>query len=220
MDPFETFADDVLVLKARAYSEAYMSQYDASHDWSHIQRVVALAHKIYIATAPSHSTLSLRKVTLAALLHDVGDRKYVKPSQDAATLVRDFLVGAGADESLADDVQAICLGVSYAAEMRDPARTAALITTHPELAVVQDADRLDAIGAVGIGRCFAYGAAKAAQRGLQGSVDHFGEKLLRLEGMMKTQVGRELARERTERLRLFEAWWQEENAAVNVPRVG
>lgn len=216
MDPFETFADDRLVLKAKAYSEAYMSQYDASHDWSHIQRVVAMAHKIYTATAPSNPTLSLRKVILAALLHDVGDRKYVKPGEDPTTLVRDFLLGAGADKELADDVQAICLGVGYTSEVRDPARTAALVAAYPELAVVQDADRLDAIGAVGIGRCFAYGAVKDPHRGLQGSVDHFGEKLLRLEGMMKTQAGREMAADRTERLRMFETWWREENASVDL----
>ena len=56
---------------------------------------------------------------------------------------------------------------------------------------------LAAIGAVGIARCFAFGAAKAPDRGLHGSIEHFEEKLVKIEGMMKTDAGKELARERT-----------------------
>ena len=115
----------------------------------------------------------------------------------------------------------------------------------PELAIVQDADRLDAIGAIGIARCFTYGGAASSVtrkpslsggnvagtrmsastagggggyyvstnpgRSLQESMDHFGEKLLRLEGMMKTPEGKRLARVKTQRLRVFQEWWNEEN---------
>lgn len=206
------FGDDDLVTKAAAFSEAYMSNYDASHDWNHILRVVALAHKIHAATP--ESSLSLRKITLAALLHDVGDKKYLQPGQDATSLVRDFLLQSGADSALASEIQDICLGVSYSSEVKDPSKVMALIAKYPELAVVQDADRLDAIGAVGVSRCFTFGALKGGGRGMQDSIDHFSDKLLRIEGMMKTEAGRELAKERTERLRLFEAWWTEEVAVA------
>jgi uncharacterized protein len=78
----------------------------------------------------------------------------------------------------------------------------------PELGIVQDADRLDAIGAVGIGRTFTYGGAvrNAVQkgRGLQETIEHFTDKLECLEGLMKTTEGRRLAMERTRRLKLFE----------------
>lgn len=74
----------------------------------------------------------------------------------------------------------------------------------------------DSIGAVGIGRLFTYGGAKAPHRGMGGSVDHMGEKLYKLEAMMKTAAGKEMARVRTERLRVFESWWDEEMAAGNV----
>ena len=78
---------------------------------------------------------------------------------------------------------------------------------------MQDADRLDAIGAVGIGRMFTYGGART-ERSMGGTVAHLDEKLVRLEGMMKTAVGREVARERGERLRVFRGWWVEEGGEV------
>lgn len=73
---------------------------------------------------------------------------------------------------------------------------------------MQDADRLDALGGIGIGRAFAYGGARG--RGLGETVGHFEEKLVRLEGMMKTGEGRRLARVRGERVRVFRGWVREE----------
>ncbi|PHH85842.1 hypothetical protein CDD83_11100 [Cordyceps sp. RAO-2017] len=196
--------DDGLIAKATEYVRAYMAHYDGSHDFSHIERVLRLALHIQSRT-PSTSR---RVVTLCALMHDVGDRKYLRPGEDPTRLVRDVLRSLGADDDLADKVQAVCLGVSYSSEVKDPARAAALLAAHPELAVVQDADRLDAIGAVGIGRAFAFGGAKGRPMGQ--TIDHFDDKLLHLEAMMKTETGRLLARERTERLRTMKAWWREE----------
>ncbi|KAK3309084.1 uncharacterized protein B0T15DRAFT_128871 [Chaetomium strumarium] len=207
----DAFADDPLVQSITAYVKDYMSHYDASHSWDHIERVVSLAHHIYTHSDPSfRSTLDLRTIYLAALLHDVGDHKYLKPNEDSATLISTVLQSHACPAALATKIQTICLGVSYSAEIRDPARVASLIHAHPELAVVQDADRLDAIGAVGIGRMFTFGGARTTGRSMDGSMEHVDEKLVRLEGMMKTAVGRELARVRGERLRVFQGWWREE----------
>ena len=79
--------------------------------------------------------------------------------------------------------------------------------------MVQDADRLDAMGAVGIGRMFTYGGAKTA-RAMGGTMAHLDEKLVGLEGMMKTEVGKGVARVRGERLRAFRSWWVEEGGKV------
>lgn len=213
------FADDDLVTQAAAYAHDFMTKLDASHDWSHILRVTSLARLIHTRSTTSHDTpksppCSLRKIVLAALLHDVADRKYIQPDQDASTILFTLLTSFGADVELAESVQAICLGVSYRGEVADPAATAALVARHPELAVVQDADRLDAIGAIGIGRVFTYGGARTT-RPLDGSVAHFEEKLLHLVPLMKTPAGREMAVERTERLRLFKQWWDEESMIVD-----
>lgn len=206
-------ASNDLVCRAAAYSHGFMSKLDASHDWAHILRVGSLARHIYDRSLASgevcETSCSLHKVLLAALLHDVADEKYVAADEDATTVLFRLLVRLGADETLATDVQTICHGVGYRNEVRDPAALAAAMAKHPEIAIVQDADRIDAIGAVGIGRVFTYGGAKTT-RSLAGSVHHFDYKLLHLVPLMKTQAGREIATERTERLRIFKEWWDEE----------
>ncbi|OAA77182.1 HD domain protein [Akanthomyces lecanii RCEF 1005] len=193
--------DEALIARVTDYVKEYMSHYDSSHDFNHITRVLRLAQHIQARTPNTSQAV----VTLAALLHDVGDKKYLQPGEDASRLIHATLRSLGAGDALAEKVQAICLGVSYSSEVKDPGRVVALIEEHPELAVVQDADRLDAIGAVGIGRTFAFGAAKG--RDLEDTIRHFEEKLLKLEGMMKTETGRALARERSERIRLMLEWW-------------
>ena len=103
--------------------------------------------------------------------------------------------------------------VSYSAEIKNPSLTKQTLEAHPELAIVQDADRLDAIGAVGIGRTFTYGGAKGS-REMDDTIDHFTEKLEKLEEMMKTEEGRRMAVARTKRLRMFRGWWEEEVGLV------
>ncbi|EHK49219.1 uncharacterized protein TrAtP1_000169 [Trichoderma atroviride] len=200
--------DSALIAKVTDYIEVYMSNYDPSHDYSHIKRVVHLAQTIQAHVPNTNRDI----VTLAALLHDVGDRKYLKPGEDATRMVFTTLTSLGASEALAEKIQTICLGVSYSSEIKDLAHVQTLIKEHPELAVVQDADRLDAIGAVGIGRAFTFGGAKG--RALDDSIGHFEEKLLKLESMMKTDYGREMARERTERMRLMKEWFEQETEGV------
>ncbi|PSR74644.1 hypothetical protein BD289DRAFT_379857 [Coniella lustricola] len=221
-----------LITSVEAYVKDYMSHYDASHDWKHIQRVLHLAKQILAsqeqsasASSPSSPSTSYDHtlVILGSLLHDVGDKKYLEPGQDAMTLVRDVLLARGADAQLAARVQELALHVSFSSEIQDPARVRKVIERLPELAIVQDADRLDAIGAVGIGRCFAFTGAKGRKgtgdgsgkgEGLDGSIEHFKEKLELLQDMMKTETGRKMAVERTERLRVFRQWWESEVEGV------
>lgn len=211
--PAEHNPHQALIASVTEYVKEYMSHYDPSHDFKHIERVLRLSHVILAQErlAPSPAPLDETLVTLGALLHDVGDRKYLQPGQDPSTLVRDVLLARACPPALADRVQDLVLHVSFSAEQKDPARTRAKVAALPELAVVQDADRLDALGAVGIGRCFAFtGAKDLAGTGLDGAVAHFVDKLERLEGMMKTACGKQLAGERTKRLRTFREWWESE----------
>lgn len=206
-----------LIEKTRAYVEDYMKGYDPSHDYSHLLRVRQTAHNIEADQRTKYPNLVIDStvVTLSALLHDVGDRKYVKDYENAATLVRDTLLKFGASEELADKVQLICTNVSWSSEVQseeNKAAVAKMCVDIPELAIVQDADRLDSIGATGVARVFAFSGAKCHERGL--SIRHFHEKLLHIVGRMKTQLGNELAEEQTERLRVFLGWWKIETDDV------
>ncbi|PQE06774.1 HD domain-containing protein [Rutstroemia sp. NJR-2017a BBW] len=195
-----------LIEKVEGRVREFMAKYDASHDFNHIKRVVRRAYLIHdkiieaaINAGNEPPKYDMVMITLSAMLHDIGDRKYVQDGQDATTMVRDLLIEAGADEDLAQRVQTICLGVSYNSEIKDLEKVRKLIEQYPELAIVQDADRLDSIGAIGIGRVFCYGGAKTE----------------RLEPLMKTEPGREMAQEATARLRVFRQWWKEEIVLEN-----
>ncbi|KKZ62200.1 hypothetical protein EMCG_03338 [[Emmonsia] crescens] len=222
---------NTLITRMTTYMTQCMRNHDPSHNPRHVHRVVHLAHTLLAserARQPQSSSTTTYEdtvITLAALLHDIGDRKYLPTSTptpissaDSAinTTVYGALLSNGADPSLAARVQKIVSHVSFSTEMKDPDVIRRLIFEegYPELAIVQDADRLDALGAVGIARCFTYLGAKGQGKGsweLEEAIEHFGEKLERLEGMMKTESGREMARVRTERLREFRKWWVEEN---------
>lgn len=119
-----------------------------------------------------------------SLFHDVTDKKYTKESDQGSKLTQ-ILREAGVHEPFATAVVAIVNNVSYSTEIRDPDHTQSILKIHPELGIVQDADRLDAIGAIGVGRAFTFGGAKLPLSDMQLSRDHMTEKLEKLGSMMK-----------------------------------
>ena len=187
-----------------------MNKLDPSHDYTHIQRVLELAKVIEARENSSGSTIQYNSdvITLASLLHDVGDHKYLPEGQDGKTMVEHLLLRLNADAALALEVQAIVNHVSYSQEVRNPAKVQAFLTKHPELAIVQDADRLDAIGATGIARFFVYHAQKGDT--LDAAMVSFPERLENLEKMMKTETGRKMAASRTRRVKEFRSWFEQE----------
>lgn len=213
--PRRDFENSDLYKAVYQYVEQYMSRYDCSHDFSHILRVLALAKHILAGELKANPWKKLHKqaVLLAALLHDVGDKKYVQPGEENA--IQDLLQKNGCPPRFVAKVALIVEHVSYSSEVKRPQLVKAILGAHPELAIVQDADRLDAIGAIGIGRTFAYGAAKNPDGGMDSVIEHFTDKLENIEGMMKTETGKQLARERTQRLKDFRRWWEEENQLIS-----
>jgi len=206
-----------LVCKAWKFSEEYMSQpgFDASHDFNHLRRVVSLAQKIYDTSTPEfQSTCDRNVVTLLALLHDVGDKKYTNqssPEAPSSGTVETFLLSINAPEALAAHIQHLVANVSFSSEQKHIEYVRSLAAQYPELAVVQDADRIDAIGAMGIARVITFSTAKRPQEGWQGIITHYEEKLGRLAREMKTVEGKKLAETRGERIRMFfEDWWNDE----------
>lgn len=209
----------------QTYVQTLMSSpsFDASHDWSHIQRVLSRSLSVLSVESARPNAPHYNKaiIILAALMHDVVDHKYIDPNstEDLENKVARVLQSYGVDKPLAEAVQVVCKHVSYSHEMKNKDAVKAVLEQYPELAIVQDADRLDAIGAVGIARVFAYtGAASARNTGangknartIEGTFDHFDEKLERICEHMKTMEGRRLAELSTQRLRTFRAWFGEE----------
>ncbi|KAF8469616.1 hypothetical protein BDZ91DRAFT_720576 [Kalaharituber pfeilii] len=216
----------LIISKTLKFVEEYMSQpsFDASHDFAHLQRVVNLAHKIYdSSTAEFQATCDRNIITLLALLHDVGDKKYNSDIQDAASTrgaVESFFLSISAPEALAAHVQRLVSNVSFSNEKKHPDTVRRLAAQFPELAVVQDADRIDAIGAMGIARVITFSTAKRPQDGWQGIVDHYWDKLGRLAGEMKTVEGKKLAAIRGDRVKtFFEDWWNDEYPAMPVRKL-
>jgi uncharacterized protein len=201
-----------LFTSINAYVYSYMSHYDNSHDYHHILRVVSNANRIFQDESKANPSIAhdTTALFLAALLHDVGDHKYIKPGEDSENQISTILLERGATKDLAAKVQTIVKHVSYTNEVRNPQSVIDVLAQHPELAVVQDADRLDAIGAVGIGRCFSFGAAKFPGQPMSRAIDHFEEKLYKLESMMKTESGKMMAKRRTDVLKEFAKEWREE----------
>lgn len=206
-----------------AHVKAQMGAHDPSHDFAHVQRVLALSQRLLERErALNPDTIyDENAIKLAALLHDLNDRKYTAPRTNQPAeegVVKALLLSHGASAPLAEKVHQITAHVSYSTEKANPAKIADLIASRGlvELAIVQDADRLDALGAVGIGRCFTFLGARGsefldgAEWELGNAIAHFRAKLERLQDSMKTAAGREVAGERARRVRVFREWWEDE----------
>ncbi|SKA91015.1 uncharacterized protein SAMN04244570_1067 [Sporosarcina newyorkensis] len=196
-----------MIAKCRQMVEIIYNKYDASHDLDHIDRVMKNAEKILL-TEPTADELVVR---LAVLLHDIEDAKY--ESLHEATTV-EMLKQIGASEDLSANVMSAIESVSFNGGHSKE-------ITSIEGAIVRDADRLDAIGAIGIARAFAFGGARGrklydleeeARRSMSASeyrsketasVTHFHEKLLLLKDLMVTEEGIRLAKERHDFMVLF-----------------
>lgn len=177
---------------------------ETGHDWFHIERVYKTAQTIN-AIEKGNPLI----VELAALLHDIADSKFNNGDEEIGPKkAGDFLKEIGlADETILQ-VQEIIRNLSYKASL------GTITFKSKELDVVQDADRLDAIGAIGIARAFTYGGYKnrvlydpAIPTNLNMSkeeyknttaptINHFYEKLLLLKDLMKTETGKLMAQQR------------------------
>ncbi|KAL9623659.1 MAG: hypothetical protein Q9160_002115 [Pyrenula sp. 1 TL-2023] len=206
-----------LISSAAKFAQEYMSQpqFDSSHNFTHIRRVVALAGEILEGEITAVQGSLGRKcdptlVFVGALLHDVADHKYL-PDSGGKDPLKEVLESLDAGPDFAHKLHTLVQNVSYSFEIKQPSRIVQqTLEFVPELAIVQDADRLDALGAVGVGRCFSFNAAR--RYSMENAVEHFSEKLVKLEALMKTRTGRNLARVRSARLKEFLGWWNDETS--------
>ncbi|WP_018108139.1 HD domain-containing protein [Bacteroides propionicifaciens] len=179
---------EILIRAQEHIREVFLTE-STGHDYYHIQRVVINARKILI-TEPADSFV----VELAAWLHDLGDHKLHDGVDKSEELINDFLSSLDVEQQVIDRIVEVVSQVSFS-----KGNTPYSI----EAEIVQDADRLDAIGAIGIARCFAYGGSKNRilfsphkYEQINSSIQHFYDKLFKLKDKMNTQSARIIANKR------------------------
>lgn len=177
---------------------------EAGHDWFHIERVWKLSKKIAQA-----EDCNLEVVELSALLHDIADPKFHNGDETVALKIsREFLESQNVEEEIIQQVLFIIQNISFKNRNEVPADLPI------ELKIVQDADRIDAIGAIGVARTFNFGGfknnlmyhpdiqpklnmSKEEYKKSNGTtINHFYEKLLLLKNLMNTNEGEKIAEER------------------------
>jgi len=211
-----------LIDKCIIYVKSELSGSEKGHDWWHVQRVWSLARLI-----SDSEPVDRFVVELAALLHDIADAKFHAGDEEIGPAKASlFLSSLDVDIQVVDHVVNIIRNVSFKGGHK------ASEFSSPELDVVRDADRLDAMGAIGIARAFHYGGyknrllyhpqikpnMKMTKEEYKNSdaptINHFHEKLLLLKDLMNTATGKALAGRRHAFMELFldefEAEWNAE----------
>lgn len=196
---------------------------EGGHDFFHIQRVFNNAKQI-----AKSEEVDLFIVSLGALLHDIADAKFYDGDETVGPQkARSFLESQNVGEEVIVHIENIIKYISFKSSL-DGKTT----FTSPELKVIQDADRLDAIGAIGIARCFNYGGFKNRalydpaippnlnmskeeyKKSKAPTINHFYEKLLLLKDKMNTETGKRIAEERHVYMEQFlEQFYAEWNGA-------
>ncbi|MCF6348321.1 MAG: HD domain-containing protein [Flavobacteriaceae bacterium] len=200
-----------IINKTIAFVKEMLKGAEGGHDWFHIQRVFSNAKLI-----AKREKVDDFVVSLGALLHDIADSKFYDGDETIGPKeATEFLVSQNVDSVIIEHVVEIIKNISY--KGGNVKRTFSSI----ELDVVQDADRLDAIGAIGIARCFNYGGFKNRtlynpetlpnltmtkeeyKKNTAPTINHFYEKLLLLKDKMNTRTGRQLAAKRHQFMELY-----------------
>ena len=193
---------NILIEKTKTFVKLELENAEGGHDWFHIERV--FNNTLLIA---KEEKVDLLVVSLAALLHDIADSKFYNGDETIGPKkARQFLFEQNVDSIIIEHVVSIIENMSFKNSFETEKKFTSL-----EMSVVQDADRLDAIGAIGIARCFNYGGfknralynpevlpnLKMTKKEYKNSdaptINHFYEKLLLLKDKMNTKTGRRIA---------------------------
>lgn len=204
MKPLSSQEQDTID-KTVEYVRQQLEGAEAGHDWWHIKRVWNNT-RLLLLNEPDNNRLVCE---LAALLHDIADSKFHEGNEEIGPRkASDFLISIGVEDPIVKHVKAIIENMSYSTSLGG-------VSFHSkELEIVQDADRLDALGAIGIARAFHYGGFKnrllydpsiepavqqdktAYKNSQAPTINHFYEKLLLLKSKMNTVTAKQIAEQR------------------------
>jgi uncharacterized protein len=194
-----------IIEATKNYVRATLKNAEGGHDWFHTLRVYN--NSLLIVKGEKVDTIV---VALGALLHDIADSKFHNGDDTIGPkMAREFLFKHNVDSLVIEHVIKIIENISFNKSLEKGEKF-----TSTELSVVQDADRLDAIGAIGIARCFNYGGFKNRKlfdpsikpnmnmtkeeykKSSAPTINHFYEKLLQLSDKMNTKTGKRIAKQR------------------------
>lgn len=205
--------NDALIRNTEEFVKDKLSGEGTGHDWWHVVRIVNIARKIH-----SQEGGDWLIIHLTLLLHDVGDGKVIGRDDDDYSIAQNFLEGQGISLKTINEIMAIIKTMSYSKSFDNPDKNDSI-----EFKIVQHADRLDAIGAIGVARAFTYGGSRSRplydpdymsreftssddfkKTRTEGStVHHFYDKLLLLKDKLNTETAKEIAIQRDEFMQLF-----------------
>lgn len=194
---------NLMIEKTKDFVKEKLYGEGSGHDWFHIERVYNLSK--FIA---EKENADLFIVEMTSLLHDIDDWKFSNDTDTNTTTTENFLASISVPKNDINKIISIIKTMSFKGGVVDSTQNSI------EGKVVQDSDRLDAIGAIGIARTFAYGGSKGRQiydpsinpieftsleqvkNAENHTVNHFYEKLLKLKGLMNTNTAKEIAQKR------------------------
>jgi len=201
-----------IIEKTIVFVKETLKDAEGGHDWFHIQRVFNNA----LLIAKDEKEIDPLVVGLGALLHDIADYKFHGGDETIGPKkAKGFLESINVDRGIIEHIEDIIKNVSF------KGGNFTQDFNSKELEIIQDADRLDAIGAIGIARCFSYGGFKKRpiynpeivpnlnmtkeeyKNSNAPSINHFYEKLLLLKGKMNTKAGKKIAAKRHEFMELY-----------------
>lgn len=191
-----------------------MGLQQAGHGVDHVRRVVRLAQQLHRQVGGNRFIIEL-----AAWLHDIGDAKFCQGIERSAERSHDILTQLAVAPAVIEQVVAIVDSISFRKSI-DPSRLTL------EGKVVQDADRLDALGAIGIVRTIEYGATCGQPFYLpdedpiesKSGIGHFYQKLFKLRDLLNTEPAKQLALEREQFMRQFVEQFLDEYQAAQTPQ--
>ena len=203
--------DDELAQKTEEFVKNKLGGEGTGHDWWHAVRVINIARKLHAIEGGDWPVIEL-----ALLLHDVGDRKVINKDNDDYSIAENFLLEQNTPEEALSRIMSIIKTMSYSKSFDTTNKDDSI-----EFKIVQDADRLDAIGAIGVGRAFAFGGSRSRllydpnytvqefkssedyKRAKSSTIHHFYEKLLLIKDKLNTNAAREIAEQRDEFMQVF-----------------
>ena len=195
-----------IINKTVQFVKSTLQDAEGGHDWFHIERVWKNANLI-----AKNENVDLFIIELGALLHDIADAKFHDGDETVGPeKARNFLESIHINEPIIQHIESIITNISFKNSLDSRSKK----FTSKEMEVIQDADRLDAIGAIGIARAFNYGGFKNREiynpeikpvinqskdvykKSTSPTINHFYEKLLLLKDKMNTKTGKKIAEKR------------------------